>query len=376
MVLIDVGPGTLLATPGMLLLALVLGAVCQSVLAQPSLTLGGRLDVDVAHYSPDETPLDSGWNLRRLRGEIGGGLNQNTSYYVLADFKDGEYRAQASWLRYRFDQENELYAGRIELPFSLQRVTNSQYNLFMERALPAAMTRHYGTGLVYQHKGRRWNFRGGLFGKDRLNFGRSQTFGNAVAVRFGRRIHAGNSRLWLGAGAMYQDAIDVERVRARPESSVTDRRLVDSGRLRDLEKITRVGLEGVWKKGPWSLQAEWIKYSARRTDAGNLNFAGGYVEVAHVFNGRRRFSFRSGEWMSPQVTKFKTWELAFRASHIDLQEKTVSGGRETNYSLGLNFYFNPGNRLLLNWIKVYAGPNRRGIDESPDILQARLQIGF
>ncbi len=360
----------------MLLPALILAGVHQSAIADTGLNVGARLDVDAAYYQSDVTPFNSGLKLRRLRLDISGKLSSRISYYMLAEFKNGGYTAQASWLRYRADKENEFYAGRIEIPFSLQRVTNSQYNLFMERALPAALTTHYGTGLVYLHKGRQWSFRGGLFGKDRLSFNGSQTLGSAAAARLGRRFRFGDSRLWLGAAVMYQDAVGIERIRSRPESSVTNQRLVDSKLLTGLENMTRVGFEGVWKKGSWSLQGEWINYSGKRTAAGNFNFNGGYIEASRIFNGRRRFNFRSGEWMSPKVSKMKTWELAFRISQIDLQDKTVSGGRETNYGVGLNYYFSPTSRLMLNWIKVDASPNRHGINESPSILQARLQIGF
>ncbi len=368
---------TSLATgPGLWLLLLVSSMISQPASAGPTFTLGGRLDVDVAHYYADQTPLDSGAKLRRLRLEIGGKLSPRISYYALADFKDGTYRAQASWLRFSIDRENQIYAGRIETPFSIQRVTNSQYNLFMERSLTAALTPHYGTGMVYQHKGDQWSFRAGLFGEDRLNFGGAKNFGNTAAIRLGKRLRAGDSRFWLAVGGMYQQARDIERVRVRPESSVTDQRLVDTRKLTGLDSLARVGLEGVWKRGAWSLQGEWTRYEARQADGSRLRFGSGYIEASRIFNGRRRFNFRSGEWMSSEVVNFKTWELAFRASRIDLQDKWVSGGRETNYSIGTNYYFNPVNRLMLNFIKVDASPNRHGINESPYILQARLQIGF
>ena len=376
LVTIALRPKSLISKISNGLTALIICTLCQYAIADPTLRLSGRVDVDIASYDSDDTPLESGSNLRRLRLGAGGKLNSKLSYYLLADFKNGKYRAQASWLRYSLDKENQVFVGRIEIPFSLQRVSNSQYSLFMERALPAAMNRHYGTGLVFLHKGERWSFRGGLFGKDYLNIGGSQTFGNAVAARLGRRFRTDDSRWWLGASAMYQDALDIERVRFRPESSVTSQRLVDTGRLRDLDKVMRVGIEGIWKKNSWSVQAEWINYTARGAADNNLNFDGGYIEASRMFNGRRRFNFRSGEWAVPKVNSFKTWELAFRISHLDLQDRTISGGRETNYTLGVNYYFSPIARVMLNAIKVDASPNRHGVNESPSIIQARLQIGF
>lgn len=364
------------ATPNTLIMLVLTCFVCQSLSASPTLTVGGRLDLDAAKYHDKQTPLASGVELRRLRLEFGGALMNKLNYYVLTDFSNGSYSAQASWLRYRFNRENELYAGRIEIPFSLQRVTSSKYNLLMERALPAALTSHYGTGLVYLHKGPDWSWRVGLFGDDKLNFGGKKAFGTALAARVGRRLRLGKSRVWLGASAMVRDTAEPRRVRSRPETSVSRERLVDAGRMKDVNEIGLAGLEGVWKRGQWSVQGEWIRYRANRTTTADAVFSGGYIEASRTFNGRRRFNFRRGEWMSPEVTDMKTWELALRVSYIDLQDDPVAGGRETNYSLGLNYYLNPINRIQLNWIKADAHPNSDGIDESPSILQVRLQIGF
>jgi len=361
------------STPWLVFLACL---VCQPLQANPTLRVGGRLDLDVAKYDEDVTPLDSGTDLRRLRLEIGGSLSKKIGYYLLADFSDGSYGAEAAWLRYRADRRNEFYAGRLEIPFSLQQVTPSLSNLFMERALPVALSRHYGTGVAYIHMSSKWSWRAGLFGDDELNFGGTKPAGTALAVRVGRRLRAGESRFWLGAAAMVQDAMQPERIRARPESSVANEYLVNTSNMFGIAKTSRLGLEGVWKKDQWSLQGEWIQYHAQRDSAEDVTFRGGYVEASRMFNGRRRFNFRRGEWMSPEIGDTGAWELSARISRIDLQDGAVTGGEETNYSLGLNYYINPINRIMFNWIKADARPNKRGIDESPSTLQFRLQLGF
>ena len=38
--------------------------------------------------------------------------------------------------------------------------------------------------------------------------------------------------------------------------------------------------------------------------------------------------------------------------------------------------FNRLNRVMFNWIHARAKPNSRGLDESPSIIQLRLQLGF
>ncbi len=358
------------------MLVLLCWIFCPRVYADPTISVGARLDLDWAHYNDGVTSLESGADLRRMRLELGGKITRKLAYYALADFSDGSYSAQASWLRYRFNRENEIYAGRTEVPFSLQQVSNSQYALFMERALPASLTSHYGTGLVYMHKGKRWNWRAGFFEDDALNFGGSKESGPAVAFRVGRRLRIGASRFWLGISAMFQNPTEPERFQSRPESTVAQESLVNTGRITDVRNTSRSGLEALWKAGAWSVQGEWIRYSGKRRGEKDVTLEGAYVEASRSFGGRRRFNFRRGEWMSPEVGQKGSWEVAVRLSRVDLQDESVSGGEETNYSFGLNYYLNPINRIMLNWIKADAHPNRRGIDESPSIVQLRLQMAF
>lgn len=361
---------------GPLICLLFSALFAQAAIAGLSVNFGGRADLDIARYFEDITPLRSDGELRRLRLDAMGSITDSVSFYALADFSDGSYTAQDAWLRYRFTDRNELYLGRVEVPFSMQRVSNSQYQPFMERALPAALSPHYGTGVVYLHKGEEWTWRVGMFGEDRLDFGGSKESGDLLAVRLGKRIRAGQSRIWLGASAMKQDSLGTERVRSRPESNVTDEYLVNTQRIPGMDETRKLGLEGMWKRDRWVLEGEWIQYTGKRANKGGLSFSGGYVAASRMFNGRRRFNFRKGEWMSPDIDEGGAWEIASRVSWLDLQDAEVSGGKEVNFTLGINYYFNRLNRVMFNWIQVRAEPNSRGMDESPSIVQLRLQLGF
>lgn len=358
------------------ILSALLVSIGQAAIADPSLQIGGRVDLDYAWYFEDITPLETGGELRRLRLDASGSLFENVGFYVLADFSDGNYQAQDAWLRYRFSEQNELYLGRVEVPFSMQRVSNSQYQPFMERALPATFSPHYGTGAVYLFKGDSWSWRVGMFGEDRLNFGGNKESGDILAARIGRRIRAGNSRIWLGASVSTEDSLGTVRLRSRPESHVTDEYLVNTGRMSGMDESRSFGVEGMWKLGGWAVEGEWLSSRGKRTAKPDLDFSGGYVAASYMLNGRRRFNFRKGEWMSSEINEGGAWEIATRVSWIDLQDGDVSGGKQVNYTLGVNYYFNRLNRLMFNWIEARAEPNSRGADESPSIIQIRVQLGF
>jgi phosphate-selective porin OprO/OprP len=69
------------------------------------------------------------------------------------------------------------------------------------------------------------------------------------------------------------------------------------------------------------------------------------------------------------------FEVAFRASYADLTDKEITGGRESNLSLGFNWYLNEKFRLMANVIKVLdvdrPGSEYDGLD--PLIFALRAQ---
>ncbi len=54
----------------------------------------------------------------------------------------------------------------------------------------------------------------------------------------------------------------------------------------------------------------------------------------------------------------------------------VKGGRESNVTLGLNWYLNRNVRFMFNAIFVYANLSQTNIRDEPDLFQFRTQIVF
>ncbi|WP_252725933.1 porin, partial [Acinetobacter baumannii] len=79
------------------------------------------------------------------------------------------------------------------------------------------------------------------------------------------------------------------RLRARPEAGLTDIRYVDSGALVTADQIRRTGLEGIWIRGPFSLQAEALQATVTRND-GKPDYTGHgqYAMASWVLTGESR----------------------------------------------------------------------------------------
>jgi len=129
--------------------------------------------------------------------------------------------------------------------------------------------------------------------------------------------------------------------------------------------------------------------------APNLKFQGGYAEAGYVLTGESHpyntasasyggivpanpFSLGAGGWGA--------WEIAGRYSTIDLNDRVgsalgVAGGRQTVYTLALNWYINRNVRLMFDYlhgdvVKQISPTNVGDAGATYDALAMRTQIAF
>jgi phosphate-selective porin OprO and OprP len=176
-------------------------------------------------------------------------------------------------------------------------------------------------------------------------------------------------------------------------------------------------IEGAW--GPYSIQAEYIGVHYDR-DAGiiewqkapggtSVHFDGFYAYATWYLTGESRAEQYRGyeEFNQPgngNVAQIKilnpwsaggwgAWEVAARVSEINLNSggslilafllplgtvANIQGGRETDFTLGLNWYPDKGIRLRFNWVDVfqysanYARPDLNGIHPQLSLVRAQV----
>lgn len=346
--------------------------------------LGGNLWIDGAAYDEDKTALGNGLELRRGRVKLEGRLFHDWGFQAEYDFAGNAAEVKDAYLAYAGLDDLTIKLGQFKVPFSLEEQTSGSKLTFMERALPVdALSPGRKLGLGLMSGGKTWSTAAGVFanaiGDDADDDGDS---GWSAATRATYApIDRDAQLLHLGASLEYAptNADDAVRYRTRPETHVTDQRLVDTD---DLEQVTETlswSLEGAGMVGPLSLQGEYLQVRAdRRATLPRLELDGWYVSASWLLTGeQRRYDAKQGrfEGVEPQGP-YGAWELALRYSHIDLNDADVRGGEEQNLTLGLNWYLAENLRFMANYIWVNADPDRYGQQDRPGVLQIRAQLDF
>jgi phosphate-selective porin OprO/OprP len=337
----------------------------------------------------------NGVEFRRARIYLSGTLWNDYVFKAQYDFAGGDADFKDAYLGMKkIPVLGTLLVGQMHEPFSLEELTSSNYNPFMERSIATvafAPSRKSGIRASNAVLNKRMTWAVGAFYGDTDNDGDSN-FDDIKNFDFTARVTGlpiyrddGEKLLHLGLGYSYQmrdEGKTTIRYRSRPESHLTDVRLVDTKSF-DVDNASLLNPEAAFIWGPFSLQGEYFYSSVKSDEGDDPNFQGAYLLGSWFITGEHRaYSTSSGKFsrVKPK-SNFReggpgAWELAARWSWLDLKDSNIEGGEENNFTLGLNWYLNPNYRFMLNYIYADVKDREKALDGKANIYQARFQVDF
>ena len=356
------------------------------------LRIGGRIFVDIVKYFEDKNDLGSnGIGVRNFMIEMNGRFTKELLFrlswggFASGGSIDGSGAfIDDAYVSYNGFEKVALVLGQHKEPFSLEDLSSSLVQTFMERGLPNALVTGTNLGASFSTYRSWWGLTGGFFAEGISNSSDLSDQGHGLTGRIHFNPGHREDRVYhLGASLSLRDISNTESFyyRNRPESGLTDVRYVDTGDLFNLEEVRRYNIEAAVTAGPLSLQAEYIGASnPRASGLGTLDFYGWYAFISWFPTGGSRNYFpNEGIFGYPEIkSKHGEIELAARYSMLDLNDGFVRGGTEKNITLGVNWYISRHTRLMLNYIIVDndrfadADGTLEGNDD-PHILQFRFQ---
>ncbi|HEY1033595.1 MAG TPA: porin [Pseudoxanthomonas sp.] len=355
------------------------------------LSLGGNLQYDFNQFSGEGyngavLEDDDAWR----RQELGFTLRRKGVYDlgVTYDFhakswNDVALRVETKAL---FGRDlGKVRIGQMKVPLGFEGNTATRAVSFLEASLPTqAFYENRRSGIDWAFERNRYLVNAGYFFESDL-LGNNKGDTTAVRMAWTPRKAAGDV-LHLGiAGSRERPDSEVNglgvtvhpsvRWRARPEAALTSVRLVDSGTLTRVDRIDRAGLEALWIHGPWSVQGEYLRQKTTR-DLGLPSYSadGGYVFASWMVTGESR-GYSGGNVANPKPkAAHGAVELLARYSRIDLDSDGIAGGRQSDWTLGANWYLTPYFKFQANYVKSDA--TRGASFADPSVFELRAQMHF
>jgi phosphate-selective porin OprO/OprP len=368
------------------------------------LRLGGRLLYDFAafHYGKGLTRApESGWVrddiVRQARIVVRGLFLDRFELKGEVDFATDDFDSDDITLTDAYLGVRDVpWLGTVRFghqknPFSFENAMSRKFMVFMERSLIERLApsgRDIGL-LASNHafdQRLRWSL--GVF-RSTARTGREWNEpasylvdGRLTGLLFWQ--DDGRSLLHLGASYSHEFAPSgtfTFSLSQRPESFLPAS-LVATGKVPGIQTVDRLGGELVWVHGPFSLQTEAIGDFVSPEDAPSLQFWGASVMASWFATGEHRVYRRSAglfgavhprrafaPWRS-----WKSWgalQLGARFSHIDLNDRDVRGGVQSDVALAANWF-------LTSWLRVSGNYVFGHVRSEGDVhlLQGRLQFHF
>lgn len=303
------------------------------------------------------------------------------------------------------------------MPSNFEEQTSSQNLNFMEHSFatnivtnPASAKRPAITAVGV---GERWYLGGGVsFEKQGIATTDEQTAFNGRAAVV--PIMTDEALVHLGVNGWYipnASGGNVIVFNDRPESRVDGARWIEARPALSSfgnDDGFDIGAELAARWRSFWVQGEYNHFGFDQTrnavigsvDPPDVSFDAYYASLGWILTGEHKlYSMSSASWtgVSPahpfdfEAGGWGAWELAFRYSFADLDdgENTfdpvtgsligVRGGRERNFTVGLNWYLNDNMRIMVNYINVNVDRlNSSGlqIGDNFDIATARFQVNW
>lgn len=349
------------------------------VIGGSEVSLEGLFQADGNWYDSDVADLngsgingnDTEFEMRRAEVVVKGKGPGNYEWVAGYDAKADKFLD--TYVRYKWDAFTNITVGQAKQPNSLEELVSTRFNDFIAKA---STTNTFGiarrTGVALATGNESWSLTGSVFGRELT---RNLAHGSGYGVRATwAPINQPASFLHLGASAVdYDTDSDTARPRARPLADLATVRLVDTGDITDADRQRTFGLEAAWVGGPFKVQAEYMNSTISRLAHDDFSGDSWYVYGLWNITGET-WTYRSGmiNTMLPDAPTTGLWQLGLRYDTIDLDDGNVLGGQMDSLTVGANVYLRTNFKFALNYVAVDA--SRRGIDDNPNILEARAQL--
>lgn len=393
---------------------------------KPTFQIGGRVHLDYWGFPQTTEAIDYFENpvtgtdvenrflFRRIRLEMQGDIFETMLWRMQVDFNiPDEPQIKDVYLGFtELPWNQEFLIGHQKRPIGLDHLNSSRFNVFLERPLIVEAfnqdARRLGAQMYGFTNDEVYHWRYGVFLQQDIQ-ALGSSIGDSAQASLNARLSSspwydapsdGRGYFhWAIAGMLARpdgdiDPVDtnVNEARFRTRSQLrTSSRWVDTLPIGGAEWYEILAFEAMANVGAWQWVAEhqtsWVQRGGG--PGPDVAFHGGYSQLSYFLTGEHiPYDRRTGT--IGRVVPFENfflvdqcrggwghgwgaWQIATRASYIDLSDADVRGGVEHNYSLALNWYWNSHARLQTN---LELGEIDRHRPVGPNGLTSGRFIGF
>jgi len=328
---------------------------------------------------------ESRWDIRSARVMLRGKINFKKKWSYLLSYEYRGLDRKEDQTAFGFTdikliipvgEHSELHVGKQKETFVYEMVGDAANLPHFERLMnPFFNSRN--NGIIYRHflMNDRMTISAGVFNQwpgNGKNLDEGATTFTARVTGLPKWENEGKTFMHMGIGVRYVEAENgLVRLKGKNESNISDN-YVDTGNM-EAKHQWNVNFEQLWSLENFSVLMEYVHNWTATKTSGIEQFNGFYVTGSYVLSGEQRpYDMKAAYARRIKPTgKYGAWEIVSRIGRNDLQTRTIDGGINNRYNLGLNWwatqYWKAG------FIYGVSNLDKNGVTGITNSLQFRLQ---
>ena len=265
------------------------------------------------------------------------------------------------FLEFAHFDNTTIMVGQVPSPFCLENSNSGKWIPFLERSLasgafkpcigPGVNVRHWRENVAFNLAVRQPPY-GWFAKKEEKKEQVNDRWGGSARLAWSP-IHEARHVVHVGGSYSFQDVSEKVSFKASEIKSRSGLTLVDTGDI-SAKNYQVYGVEFAYLWNAYQLEAEYIRNRvARRDDKEAVSFDGWHVQANYFLTGHaRKYDMKGGSFGAPDMADDQSaWQLALRYSAINLNADDISGGKENNVSVALNWYLNKNIKVSTNYVR-------------------------
>lgn len=317
--------------------------------------------------------------IRRARLGVRGHVDKVWKYDLMFEAGSGEAQLFDANITYSGLDFADIRMGQFKEPIGLEWSTGAPWWTFNDRALVASLTPKRSVGFTLSKNTDRWGAYAGYFGSESTINKSPPEDGVMLGRVYFLPYKKGKNVMHLGFSLQERSPEEGSvRIKAKHETAGQPYPSVDTGTISEVSSVGILGIESLFKHGPFSLQGEYYEQYIKRGEAPDVNLSSAYIQASLILTGEQRpYKVNKGGFgrISPYGSNGAI-ELATRIDSLDASDRIVDAGKLDRLTIGLNWYVNKNIRLTTNYVYSKTNEAARISDADFHSIGFRTQFTF
>ena len=274
------------------------------------------------------------------------------------------------WIGYKLNDNSTITAGNHFQPYGAKPLGLS-YKFVEDASTDLAFCPARKIGVSYAYTSDPFNLTAGLFSDGNVDNGKNIDKGwSAAAKAIFRPIIDESTILHIGVAPMFVQSPNTVSFTGSIPTTVVTNKLIGTANFTP-DNYLRMEAEAIFISGKLYVEGHYMAASLQKMDtAGNNAYVDGfYAQASFLIKGdQQNYNKKTG--LAANASP-KSLEVLARVSHLNLDADHVNAGQQTDFTVGLNYFFNKNLNLKLN--AIYATVKD---GENHTMVQSRLQFSF